>query len=39
VSVYAVLEKGLEDLMAMCDVVEDKFTASRDEHLENRMEQ
>jgi len=39
VSVYAVLEKGLEDLMARCDVVEDKFTASRDEYLNNRMEQ
>jgi DNA-directed RNA polymerase I and III subunit RPAC2 len=39
VSVYAVLEKGLEDLMAMCDVVEDKFKVSRDEYLNNRMEQ
>jgi DNA-directed RNA polymerase I and III subunit RPAC2 len=37
--VYAVLEKGLEDLMNMCDVVEDKFTVARDEYLNNRMEQ
>lgn len=37
VSVYTVLEKGLEDLMAMCDVIEDKFTAARDEHV-SRME-
>lgn len=38
VSVYQVLEKGLEDLMAMCDVVTDKFTISRDEFV-NQMEQ
>ncbi|OAL02677.1 RBP11-like subunits of RNA polymerase [Phaeosphaeriaceae sp. SRC1lsM3a] len=38
VSVYAVLEKGLEDLMAMCDVVEEKFTASRDEFV-NQMQE
>lgn len=31
VSVYDVLEKGLSDLMDLCDVVVDKFTVSRDE--------
>lgn len=31
VSVYDVLRKGLSDLAAMCDVVEDKFTVARDE--------
>jgi DNA-directed RNA polymerases I and III subunit RPAC2 len=36
--VYAVLEKGLEDLMAMCDVVEEKFTVSRDEFV-NKMQE
>lgn len=38
VSVYQVLEKGLEDLMNMCDVVTDKFTVSREE-FNNQMEQ
>lgn len=38
VSVYTVLEKGLEDLMDMCDVVEEKFTVARDEFLNNRMQ-
>lgn len=38
VSVYAVLEKGLEDLMAMCDVVEEKFKLSRDDFV-NKMEE
>lgn len=38
VSVYQVLEKGLEDLMNMCDVVTEKFTISRDEFV-NQMEQ
>ncbi|KAF2031355.1 RBP11-like subunits of RNA polymerase [Setomelanomma holmii] len=38
VSVYTVLEKGLEDLMAMCDVVEEKFTVSRDDFV-NQMQQ
>jgi len=32
--VYAVLEKGLDDLMAICDVVEEKFKAARDEHAQ-----
>jgi len=36
--VYTVLEKGLEDLMAMCDIVEEKFTASRDEFA-NKMQE
>lgn len=31
VNVYDVLEKGLSDLMDLCDVVVDKFTVSRDE--------
>ncbi|GAB7347770.1 hypothetical protein MBLNU459_g5316t1 [Dothideomycetes sp. NU459] len=31
VNVYDVLEKGLNDLMNLCDVVVEKFTVSRDE--------
>ncbi|RMZ09029.1 hypothetical protein D0862_03749 [Hortaea werneckii] len=31
VSVFDVLRKGLSDLSDLCDVVEDKFSASRDE--------
>lgn len=31
VSVYEVLRKGLEDLGDLCDVIEDKFIAARDE--------
>ncbi|KAF2715370.1 RBP11-like subunits of RNA polymerase [Pleomassaria siparia CBS 279.74] len=34
VSVYTVLEKGLDDLMAMCDVVEEKFKEAREEHAQ-----
>jgi len=30
VNVYEVLRKGLDDLSELCDVVVDKFTASRD---------
>lgn len=30
VSAYDVLEKGLQDLADLCDVVVDKFTVSRD---------
>lgn len=30
-SVYDVLEKGLDDLMDMCDIVTDKFTIARDD--------
>jgi len=37
VSVYDVLEKGLSDLMDMCDVVIDKFTIARDEFNANKM--
>jgi DNA-directed RNA polymerase I and III subunit RPAC2 len=33
VSVYTVLEKGLDDLVAMCDVVEEKFIDARDEFV------
>jgi DNA-directed RNA polymerase I and III subunit RPAC2 len=29
--VYTVLEKGLDDLVAMCDVVEEKFIDAREE--------
>jgi DNA-directed RNA polymerase I and III subunit RPAC2 len=38
VSVYTVLEKGLEDLMSMCDVVEEKFTIARDDFV-NKMDE
>jgi len=31
VSVFEVLRKGLDDLADLCDVVEEKFTAARDE--------
>lgn len=30
-TVYDALEKGFDDLMNLCDVVETKFTAARDE--------
>jgi DNA-directed RNA polymerase I and III subunit RPAC2 len=36
--VYDVLDKGLQDLMAMCDVVEEKFITSRDEFV-NKMQE
>ncbi len=29
-TVYDALEKGLDDLMSLCDVVTDKFTQARD---------
>jgi DNA-directed RNA polymerase I and III subunit RPAC2 len=38
VSVNTVLQKGLTDLMDVCDVVEEKFTAARDEHFGNQMQ-
>jgi DNA-directed RNA polymerase I and III subunit RPAC2 len=38
VSVYEVLDKGLQDLMAMCDVVEEKFKMSRDEFVDKMQE-
>lgn len=31
ISVYDVLEQGLDDLAELCDVVIDKFTVARDE--------
>ncbi|KAM3417656.1 DNA-directed RNA polymerases I and III subunit RPAC2 [Cercospora zeina] len=33
VSVFEVLRKGLQDVADMCDVVEEKFTAARDEFM------
>jgi len=30
VNVYEVLEKGLNDLVELCDVVTEKFTTARD---------
>lgn len=30
-TVYDALEKGLDDLMELCDVVETKFTTARDD--------
>jgi DNA-directed RNA polymerase I and III subunit RPAC2 len=38
VSVYTVLEKGLKDLMDLCDVVTEKFTVARDEFNHRRPE-
>ncbi|KAF1957620.1 RBP11-like subunits of RNA polymerase [Byssothecium circinans] len=38
VNVYKVLEKGLNDLMDICDVVEEKFIAARDEHFGDTMQ-
>ncbi|KAL1953107.1 hypothetical protein VTO42DRAFT_3587 [Malbranchea cinnamomea] len=37
-NVFAVLEKGFEDLMDLCDVVTEKFTAARDEFEANKMQ-
>ena len=37
-SVYTVLEKGLQDLMDMCDIVQEKFVIARDEFKENKMQ-
>ena len=36
VNVYDVLEKGLNDLMDLCDVVVDKFTVSRDAFIASK---
>ena len=36
VNVYDVLEKGLSDLMDLCDVVVDKFTVSRDAFIASK---
>jgi DNA-directed RNA polymerase I and III subunit RPAC2 len=38
VSAEQVLDKGLQDLMDMCDVIEEEFKEARDEH-NNRMEE
>lgn len=32
-TVYDALEKGLDDLMDLCDVVEMKFAAARDDYV------
>jgi DNA-directed RNA polymerase I and III subunit RPAC2 len=37
-NVFAVLEKGLNDLMDLCDVVTEKFTLSRDSFEANKMQ-
>lgn len=37
VSVYDVLKRGLEDLMDLCDVVLDKFTAAKADFEQNKM--
>ena len=34
ISAYDVLEKGLDDLMDLCDVVEEKFTGARDHFMQ-----
>lgn len=36
VSAYDVLEKGLDDLMDLCDVVMDKFTFARDDFMQKQ---
>jgi DNA-directed RNA polymerase I and III subunit RPAC2 len=35
--VFAVLEKGLDDLMDLCDVVTEKFTVAKGEFEANKM--
>ena len=37
-TVWDALQKGLDDLMDLCNVVEEKFIAARDEFMANRME-
>lgn len=37
-TVFAVLEKGLDDLMDLCDVVTEKFTISRDNFEATKMQ-
>lgn len=37
-SVYTVLEKGLQDLMDMCDIVQEKFVIARDEFKADKMQ-
>ena len=34
ISAYDVLEKGLDGLMDLCDVVEEKFTVARDQFMQ-----
>ena len=36
-TVFDALQKGLDDLMDLCDVVTDKFATARDEFTRNRM--
>ncbi|DAA79365.1 TPA_exp: Uncharacterized protein A8136_0138 [Trichophyton benhamiae CBS 112371] len=38
-NVFTVLEKGLNDLMDLCDVVTEKFTLSRDAFEASKMQQ
>jgi len=38
VDVFDILEKGLQDLMDMCDVVTEKFTVAREEFHNNQMQ-
>ena len=35
---YDILEKGLQDLMDMCDVVTEKFVIARDEYRADKLE-
>jgi DNA-directed RNA polymerase I and III subunit RPAC2 len=37
-NVHDILEKGLQDLMDMCDVVTEKFTIARDEFRADKMQ-
>lgn len=38
VSAEAVLDKGLQDLMDMCDIIEDKFREASDDY-QNKMQE
>ncbi|MCJ1331265.1 RNA polymerase subunit AC19 [Thelotrema lepadinum] len=38
-TVWEALQKGLDDLVDLCDVVEEKFIAARDEFNAERMEE
>ncbi|KAL1608285.1 RNA polymerase subunit AC19 [Paraconiothyrium brasiliense] len=38
VDVFDILDKGLQDLMDMCDVVTEKFTIAREEFRNNQMQ-
>lgn len=37
-NVYDILEKGLQDLMDMCDVVTEKFIIAREEFSADKMQ-